>query len=260
MLLSDVMIPTRNFRRSVTDALNVSNMHVSRETKDPERILNSPGFQAILVGPGLAAKVSRRRTFRARIQRLGLAKPVPSFFRALLLSAAFSAAIFFASPVGGEEEPLELQFEPPAQQQEVKEKRWGPKALLAPVLDKLAEIKVDSDTENEYWVFDPVPFAGSVRILRKETSAIEVVLSGFLAGSLVELSNALLLHPLDTFKTRLQTGSGKAFPDPKLLYQRLYDGLIPVLATVPALSIFWAVKAGSSCAETSAFGSTAWVA
>lgn len=198
--------------------------------------------------------MSRRRSFRARIQRLGLAKPVPSFFRALLLSAAFSVAIFFASPVAGEEaEPIELQFEPPTQPLEPNEKRWGPKDLLAPVLDKVAEIRVDSDTENEYWVFDPVPFAGEVRILRKETSAIEVVLSGFLAGFLVELTNALLLHPLDTFKTRLQTGSGKVLPDPKLLYQRLYDGLIPVLATVPALSIFWAVKASQRCASNAHF-------
>ena len=71
---------------------------------------------------------------------------------------------------------------------------------------------------------------------------LEVLISGFLAGFVVELTNALLLHPIDTFKTRLQRGSGVVTPDPSLLYQRLFDGLGPVLATVPALSVFWAVK------------------
>eukprot|EP00439_Symbiodinium_sp_Y106_P046510 s2412_g5.t3 len=112
----------------------------------------------------------------------------------------------------------------------------GPKSLFGPFLDRWATVKVDSDTENEYWELGPF------RFLRKETSVLEVVISGFLAGFLVELSNALLLHPLDTLKTRLQTGQSLLPPDPSLLYERLYDGFIPVLATVPALSVFWAVK------------------
>ena len=120
-------------------------------------------------------------------------------------------------------------------------KKWNPKELVAPVLDKIAVVKVDGDTEDEYWVFDKIPF-GQFRILRKETTAFEIILSGFVAGFLVELTNALLLHPIDTFKTRLQRSAGLAMRDPALLYQRLYDGLVPVLATVPALSIFWAVK------------------
>eukprot|EP00439_Symbiodinium_sp_Y106_P044487 s2412_g5.t1 len=112
----------------------------------------------------------------------------------------------------------------------------SPKSLFGPFLDRWATVKVDSDTENEYWELGPF------RFLRKETSVLEVVISGFLAGFLVELSNALLLHPLDTLKTRLQTGQSLLPPDPSLLYERLYDGFIPVLATVPALSVFWAVK------------------
>jgi len=112
----------------------------------------------------------------------------------------------------------------------------GPKSLFGPFLDRWATVTVDSDTENEYWELGPF------RFLRKETSVLEVVISGFLAGFLVELSNALLLHPLDTLKTRLQTGQSLLPPDPSLLYERLYDGFIPVLATVPALSVFWAVK------------------
>ena len=119
----------------------------------------------------------------------------------------------------------------------------SPRGLIAPMLDKWVAVKVDSDTENEYWVFGELPLGlGPVRLLRKETTVLEVVVSGFVAGFLVEFSNALLLHPLDTLKTRLQTGQGLVPPDPALLYERLYDGFLPVLATVPALSIFWAVK------------------
>ena len=117
----------------------------------------------------------------------------------------------------------------------------APKNIFAPWLDKWAEVKVDSDTENEYWVLGELPLYGPVRILRKETSVLEVIVSGFLAGFVVELSTALLLHPLDTLKTRLQTGQGPFLPDP-VLYKRLYDGFLPVFATVPALSVFWAVK------------------
>jgi len=52
-----------------------------------------------------------------------------------------------------------------------------------------------------------------------------------------------MLHPLDTLKTRLQRGSQASQPANRNIYlQRLFDGLGPVLATVPALSTFWAVK------------------
>lgn len=81
------------------------------------------------------------------------------------------------------------------------------KTFFAPLLDRLAEIKVDSDTEDEYWVFGSLPFIGPVRILRKETSTVNVILCGLFAGFLVEFTNALTLHPLDTLKTRLQRGS-----------------------------------------------------
>eukprot|EP00438_Fugacium_kawagutii_P009371 Skav231277 [mRNA] locus=scaffold161:44514:45614:+ [translate_table: standard] len=202
---------------------------------------------AILLSPGLLAR--GRSRFR-KTQRHGVAKPVSGLVRALAISVAFSTAILFAgtNPIVADSTSqleLHLQSPPPIQplQRDAQlEKQWNPKDLVAPVLDKIATVKVDSDTEDEYWVIDKIPLIGQFYVLRKQTTALEIVLSGFLAGFLVELSNALLLHPIDTFKTRLQRGTGLASPDPALLYQRLYDGLIPVLATVPALSIFWAVK------------------
>lgn len=204
---------------------------------------------AILLSPALLARGRSRHMFR-KTQRLGVAKPVSGLVRALAVSVAFSTAILFAgtNPIIADSTSqleLHLQSPPPIQplQRDAQlEKQWNPKDLVAPVLDKIATVKVDSDTEDEYWVIDKIPLVGQFYVLRKQTTALEIVLSGFLAGFLVELSNALLLHPIDTFKTRLQRGTGLASPDPALLYQRLYDGLIPVLATVPALSIFWAVK------------------
>lgn len=217
--------------------------------------------KSYLLSPALLATSRSRRIWRT--QRLGLGKPGSSLVRALAISVAFSTAILFAgtNPVVADpaqhhfaQLELHLQSPPlqplqPLQPQQplqrnarIEPKQWNPKELVAPVLDKIAVVKVDSDTEDEYWVFDKLPFLGQLYVLRKQTTALEIVLSGFVAGFLVELTNALLLHPIDTFKTRLQRGTGLAAPDPSLLYQRLYDGLIPVLATVPALSIFWAVK------------------
>eukprot|EP00913_Durusdinium_trenchii_P019010 g17866.t1 len=178
--------------------------------------------------------------FRSKARRYGLAKPMPSMVRALAFSAAFSLVVWLSgmNPVISSDQ-IELNLEPvhpPSETLDLEtkpEKQWSPKAMVAPVLDKVAAIKVDSDTEDEYWVFDQLPFKNfKLRILRKETSMLEVLISGFLAGFVVELTNALLLHPIDTFKTRLQRGSGVVTPDPSLLYQRLFDGLGPVLATV----------------------------
>lgn len=207
--------------------------------------------QSFLLSPALLATGRSRRTFRWKTQRFGVGTPVQSLVRALALSVAFSTAIMFAGmnpviQVADAADQLELHLQSPPLQtvapSSPQTKKWNPKELVAPVLDKIAAVKVDADTEDEYWVFDKIPFSGQFRILRKETTALEIILSGFMAGFLVELTNALLLHPIDTFKTRLQRGSGLAVRDPALLYQRLYDGLVPVLATVPALSIFWAVK------------------
>lgn len=224
---------------------------VAKEKKDGwERHL----CQSYLLSPALLATGRSRRTLRWKTQRFGVGTPVQSLVRALALSVAFSTAIMFAGmnpvvQVADAANQLELHLQSPPLQTvapsrglEPETKKWNPKELMAPVLDKIAAVKVDGDTEDEYWVFDKIPFSGQFRILRKETTALEIILSGFVAGFLVELTNALLLHPIDTFKTRLQSSAGLAVRNPALLYQRLYDGLVPVLATVPALSIFWAVK------------------
>eukprot|EP00446_Apocalathium_sp_SHHI-4_P053177 CAMPEP_0177369544 /NCGR_PEP_ID=MMETSP0368-20130122/41510_1 /TAXON_ID=447022 ORGANISM="Scrippsiella hangoei-like, Strain SHHI-4" /NCGR_SAMPLE_ID=MMETSP0368 /ASSEMBLY_ACC=CAM_ASM_000363 /LENGTH=144 /DNA_ID=CAMNT_0018832739 /DNA_START=9 /DNA_END=439 /DNA_ORIENTATION=- len=57
-------------------------------------------------------------------------------------------------------------------------------------VDGVAPVKVDSQSEDEYWIFD-VPIAGQVKILRKRTSTAEVVIGGFLAGCIVELTNTV---------------------------------------------------------------------
>jgi len=107
----------------------------------------------------------------------------------------------------------------------------------------IAKIAVDPVTENEYYVLENVPFVGNMRMLKKETSTQNVILGGFLAGGAIELVNATLLHPIDTVKTRLQTNGvdGYALTSERL-FDRLYDGFMPVLMTVPVLSVFWAVK------------------
>eukprot|EP00929_Paragymnodinium_shiwhaense_P121411 TRINITY_DN93637_c0_g1_i1.p1 TRINITY_DN93637_c0_g1~~TRINITY_DN93637_c0_g1_i1.p1 ORF type:complete len:631 (-),score=126.73 TRINITY_DN93637_c0_g1_i1:72-1964(-) len=111
-------------------------------------------------------------------------------------------------------------------------------------MDGLADVKVDPDSEDEYWTFGPF------QILRKKVTDTEVILTGLLAGGLVEFSRVVLLHPFDTLKTRLQAAPAeKPFfglfgdaPERKLHVDRLFDGLGPAVATVPGCAIFWAVK------------------
>ena len=178
--------------------------------------------KSYLLSPALLATSRSRRIWRT--QRLGMGKPGSSLVRALAISVAFSTAILFAGtnpivadPVQHHFGQLELHLQsPPLQPLEplqplqrnahVEPKQWKPKEWVAPLLDKIAVVKVDSDTEDEYWVFDKWPFLGQLYVLRKQTTALEIVLSGFVAGCLVELTNALLLHPIDTLKTRLQRG------------------------------------------------------
>merc|ERR1719491_2702653 len=69
------------------------------------------------------------------------------------------------------------------------------------VLDWLGEVRVDGKTEDEYWVF---PLLGSLRILRKKSNIAEIAVSGFAAGTVVELALALLSYPFNTIETRQQ--------------------------------------------------------
>ena len=193
----------------------------------------------------LLGLLSFRPTRRSRIaRRFGRQRDwVGNWFRAGCIASLVLASIQFADVGSTVAQSLDLETYTASPQSSTQVKPVGAKSLIAPVLDKWVGVKVDFDTENEYWVFGELPFGlGPLRLLRKETSFLEVIVSGFVAGFLVELSNALLLHPLDTLKTRLQTGQSLVPPDPALLYRRLYDGFLPVLATVPALSVFWSVK------------------
>lgn len=111
--------------------------------------------------------------------------------------------------------------------------RW-----IVPLFDKVAERRIDDNTEDEYWVF---PAFDDYRILRKDTNVAEIAIGGFAAGIVVELLVAVLSYPFDTVKTRLQAKPKRALKKyPK--FGRLYDGFAPVLFTVPALSVFWATK------------------
>eukprot|EP00746_Dinoflagellata_sp_MGD_P152368 gnl/MRDRNA2_/MRDRNA2_83617_c0_seq1.p1 gnl/MRDRNA2_/MRDRNA2_83617_c0~~gnl/MRDRNA2_/MRDRNA2_83617_c0_seq1.p1 ORF type:complete len:508 (+),score=46.84 gnl/MRDRNA2_/MRDRNA2_83617_c0_seq1:68-1591(+) len=116
------------------------------------------------------------------------------------------------------------------------EQNYGP--WVTSLLDSVAEVRVDDNTEDEYWVF---PFDDSYRILRKETNVAEIAAGGLAAGIIVEFVVAFLSYPFDTVKTRLQAKPKEAlqkYPS----FANIYDGFGPVALTVPALAVFWATR------------------
>ena len=82
------------------------------------------------------------------------------------------------------------------------------------------------------------------------TATGSVFLNGLLSGAATRASKEIVLHPLDTIKTRRQmppippynTSSGSA----SRLFSRLYDGLVPsLIGGIPAGAVFFAVKDAS---------------
>ena len=69
-------------------------------------------------------------------------------------------------------------------------------------------------------------------------------ISGLIAGAAQKTAKGIVLHPLDTIKTRLQLkgGSQRSLLDAEL-YKQLYSGVGPAIVSgAPAASVFFAVK------------------
>eukprot|EP00640_Fibrocapsa_japonica_P001522 CAMPEP_0113944748 /NCGR_PEP_ID=MMETSP1339-20121228/36407_1 /TAXON_ID=94617 /ORGANISM="Fibrocapsa japonica" /LENGTH=392 /DNA_ID=CAMNT_0000950057 /DNA_START=130 /DNA_END=1308 /DNA_ORIENTATION=+ /assembly_acc=CAM_ASM_000762 len=67
-------------------------------------------------------------------------------------------------------------------------------------------------------------------------------ISGLASGAAQRITKGILLHPIDTIKTRLQV-DGKAALEEGKLFENLYSGVLPPLvAGVPAASVFFGTK------------------
>ena len=72
-------------------------------------------------------------------------------------------------------------------------------------------------------------------------------LSSFTSGAVSRASKEILLHPIDTVRARLQARESDKNHNNSGLYDNLYDGVLPALASgVPAGAIFFAVKDSST--------------
>jgi len=73
-------------------------------------------------------------------------------------------------------------------------------------------------------------------------SSVSELVSGLLAGAISRTCKELLLHPLDTIKSRLQytKDSRKITPE---LFEDLYSGILPpIIAGAPAGAVFFGIK------------------
>ena len=85
---------------------------------------------------------------------------------------------------------------------------------------------------------------GSTSTLALADDAVEFW-SGLLAGAVQKTAKELVLHPLDTAKTRLQLGSSRRALVGGGLFDDAYSGIGPALLSgAPAASLFFAVKDG----------------
>eukprot|EP00624_Nannochloropsis_granulata_P000986 evm.model.NODE_14381_length_13028_cov_28.153055.3 len=73
------------------------------------------------------------------------------------------------------------------------------------------------------------------------SSPLQDFISGLAGGAASRASKELLLHPIDTWKTRLQYAKGEE--EPAELFRNLYDGVWPALVVgTPAGAAFFATK------------------
>ena len=85
---------------------------------------------------------------------------------------------------------------------------------------------------------------GSTSTLALADDAVEFW-SGLLAGAVQKTAKELVLHPLDTAKTRLQLGGSRRALVGGGLFDDAYSGIGPALLSgAPAASLFFAVKDG----------------
>ena len=95
-------------------------------------------------------------------------------------------------------------------------------------------------------VAPPLSFTplGSTSTLALADDAVEFW-SGLLAGAVQKTAKELVLHPLDTAKTRLQLGGSRRALVGGGLFDDAYSGIGPALLSgAPAASLFFAVKDG----------------
>ena len=98
----------------------------------------------------------------------------------------------------------------------------------------------------------PAPLRNALRDFRihsRRLSNTELLCAGLLAGAGAEVAKVLLLHPLDTAKTRLQArrgagaGSGDRSETPPQLFANPYAGIVPALLTAaPQQAAFFVVR------------------
>ena len=85
-------------------------------------------------------------------------------------------------------------------------------------------------------------------------SPLQDFISGLAGGAASRASKELLLHPIDTWKTRLQYAKGNE--EPAELFKNLYDGVWPALLVgTPAGAAFFATKDVLKGLAKTAFGS-----
>lgn len=169
----------------------------------------------------------------------------------LSLAAAGAVALSCSCAVAGELIEYEKAMIQHAQPAPLVQPAPKPQSAADTAVESLdVEQEVDPNTEDVYWrcwVIDGLP---KIRVLRTKTSDWDVLIAGLAAGAGVELLNAVILHPFDTVKTRLQALTASRDDDDhgttefstEQLTQQPYAGISPVLASIPVLSIFWAVK------------------
>ena len=85
--------------------------------------------------------------------------------------------------------------------------------------------------------------AASVAAEGGQKTASTEFISGLVAGGAQKTIKELVLHPLDTVKTRLQVVGSRRSLFELALYERAYDGILPALLSgAPAAATFFAVK------------------
>lgn len=87
------------------------------------------------------------------------------------------------------------------------------KEQLIEEIDRSGVVKtvIDQDDENEYWVFGSKTNTKQQIVVQKRAlKDSEVLLGGFLAGSLIEFCLTVLKYPLDTIKVRVQSKAFKS--------------------------------------------------
>lgn len=95
-------------------------------------------------------------------------------------------------------------------------------------------------TSLERITFIALQLTQSTEVNSLNSAQLKELSIGFLSGAASRALKEIVLHPIDTVKTRLQSPLGKKS---RRLFESVYDGLIPsLIGGVPATATFFAVK------------------